>query len=97
MAKPTIVQDQGNQFSQYSDLTNGQLVYSSAYFPWNMTSEYKMKLSQGSLDKILHSKLRTQCFWKEEGGNSGGLSLEAIDQSSRSSFRDFFVKTSKES
>ena len=28
---------------------------------------------------------------------SGGLSLEAIDQSSGSSFRDFFVKTIKDS
>ena len=53
-----------------------------------MTSEYKMKLSEGSRDKILHSKLRTQRFWKEEVFFffSGGLSLEAIDQSSGAVF-----------
>ena len=48
-----------------------------------------------SCDKILHSKLRTQCFGEEEFF-PGGLSLEAIYQSSGSSFRVFFVKTTKE-
>ena len=62
-----------------------------------MTLKYKIKLSEGSWDKILHSKSRAQCFWKEEKKISGGLSLEAIDQSSGSSFRDFFVKTTEES
>ena len=38
------------------------------------------------------------CFvLKEEIFFSGGLSLEAIDQNSGSSFRDFFVKTTKKS
>ena len=36
------------------------------------------------------------CFSKEDFF-SGGLSLEALHQSSGSSFRDFFVKTTKES
>ena len=56
-----------------------------------------MQLSEGSWDKILHSKSMTQCFLG--GGRntfSGGLSLEAIYQISGSSFRDFFVKTTKE-
>ena len=61
-----------------------------------MILKYKMKLSEGSWDKILHSKLRTQFFWKKYNFFSGGLSLEALDQSSGSSFRDFFVKTTKE-
>ena len=52
--------------------------------------------SEGSWDKILHSKSRTQWFSKEEFF-SDGLSLEAVHQSSESSFRDFFVKTTKES
>ena len=97
VARPAVAKNQGNQFSQYSDVTNGRLVSSSAYFPWNMTLKYKMKLSEGSWDKIIHSKLRTQCFWKEEMFFSGSLSLEAIDQSSGSSLRDFFVKTTMES
>ena len=80
MAGPTVVKDQGNQFSQYSDLTNGRLVSSSACFPWNMTLKYKMKLTEGSWDKILRSKLKTQCFWKEEKKISGSLSLKVIDQ-----------------
>ena len=63
-----------------------------------MTLEYKIQLSDGSYCKILHSKSRTQCFSKEDFFFfSGGLSLEAIHQSSENSFRDFFVKTTKES
>ena len=62
-----------------------------------MTLKSKMKLPEGSWDKILHSKSRTQCFWKEEIFFSGGLSLEAIDQSSGSSFRVSLVKTTEES
>ena len=85
------------QLPQHSHVTNCRLISSSAYFPWNMTSKYKMQLSEGSWDKILHSKSRTQCFSKEEFFFSGGLSHEAIHQSSGSSFRDFFVKTTKES
>ena len=96
MARPTVAKTQGNQCSQYSDVTNGRLVSSSACFSWNMTLKYKMKLSEGSWDKIQHWKLRIQRFWKEDFF-SGGLSLEAIDQSSGSSFCDFFVKTTKES
>ena len=56
-----------------------------------------MQLSEGFWDKILHSKSATQCFSKEDVFFSGGLSLEAIHQSSGSSFRDFFLKTTKES
>ena len=84
------------QLSQHSHVTICRLISSSAYFPWNMTLKYKMQLSEGSWDKILHSESRTRCFSKEDFF-SGGLSLEAIHQSSRSSFRDFFVKTAKES
>ena len=62
-----------------------------------MTFKYKMQLFEGSCDKILHSKSRTLCLSKEELFFSGGLSLEAIDQSSGSSFRDSFVKTTEES
>ena len=64
MARPTVAKNQRNQFSQDSDVTNGRLISSSAYFPWNMTLKYKMQLSEGSWDKIPHSKLRT-VFWKE--------------------------------
>ena len=84
------------QLSQHSRVTNCRLI-SSAYFPWNTTLRYKMQPSEGSWDKILHSKSRTQRFSKEETFFSGGLSLEAIHQSSRSSFRDFFAKITKES
>ena len=99
MARTTVAKNQENQCLQYSDVTNGEMVSSSAYFPWNMTLKHEMKLSEGSWDKILHSKLRTQCFWKEEFFFffSGGLSLEAIDQSSGGSSHDIFVKTTKES
>ena len=78
------------QLSQHSHITNHWLVSSSAYFPWNMTLKYKKQLSEGSWDKILHSKSRTLF-------STGDLSLEAIHQTSGSSFRDFFVKTTKES
>ena len=54
------------QLSQHARVTNYRLISSSAYFPWNMTLKYKMKLSEGSWDKILPSKLKTQCSWKEE-------------------------------
>ena len=84
------------QLSQHSHVTNCRLISFSAYSPWNMTLKYKIKLYESSWDKILHSKSRTQCFSKEEFF-SGGFSLEAIHQSSGSSFRDFFVKTTKES
>ena len=84
------------QLSQHSHVTNCRLISFSAYFLWKMTWEYKMQLSEGSWDKFLHSTSRTQCFSKEEK-NPGGLSLEAIHQSSGSSFRDFFLKTTKES
>ena len=85
------------QLSQHSHVTNCRLLCSSAYFPWNMTLKYKMQLSEGSWDKMLHSKSRTKCFSKEEILFLGGLSLEAIQQTSGSSFRDLFVKTTKES
>ena len=45
---------------------------------------------------MLHSKLGIQCFGKEDFFFPGGLSLEAIDQSSGSSFHTSFVKTTKE-
>ena len=61
-----------------------------------MTLKYKMQLYVGYWDKILRSKSRIQYFSKEEF-YSGCLSLEAMDQSSGSSFRDFFAKTTKES
>ena len=48
MARPTVTKNQGNQFSQYSDVTNSQLVSSSAYLPGNKTLKYNMKLSEGS-------------------------------------------------
>ena len=83
------------QLPQHSHITNCRLISSSAYFLWNMTLKYKMQLYGGSWDKILHSKSRTQCFLKEDFF-SGGLSLEAIHQSSGSRFRDFYVKTTKE-
>ena len=59
--------------------------------------KYKMQLTEGFWDKILHFKSRTQCFSKEEKLFSDGLSLEAIHQSSGSSFRDFFAKATQES
>ena len=52
------------QLSEHSYVTNCRLIPSSAYFPWNMTLKYKMQLSEGSWDKILHSKSRTHCFSK---------------------------------
>ena len=81
------------QLSQHLHVTNCRLTSSSAYFPWNMTLKYRMQLSEGSCGEILHSK----CFNKEEILFSRGLSLEAIYQSSGSSFRDFSVKTTEES
>ena len=98
IARPTIVKNQGNHFSQYSEVTNGWLVSSSAYFQWNMTLKYKMKLSEGSWDKILHSKLGT-VFLKGRNIFSGGFGFVSWSdrQSSRSSFCDFFVNTTKES
>ena len=84
------------QLSQHSHITNCWLTSSSAYSPWNRTLKYKMQLCEGSWDKILLSKMRTECFLKEEFFLVS-LSLQAIHQSSRSSFRNFFVKTTKES
>ena len=54
------------QLSQHSHVTNCRFISSSSYFPWNMTLKYKMQLSEGPWDKILHYKSRTQCFSKEE-------------------------------
>ena len=53
------------QFWQHSHVTNRRLISFSAFFPWNMTLKYKMQLSGGSWDKILHSKSRTRCSSKE--------------------------------
>ena len=54
------------QLLQHSHISNYRLISSSsAYFPWNMTLKYKMQLSEGSWDKILQSKSRTQCFLKD--------------------------------
>ena len=86
------------QLSQRSYVTHCRLTSSSAYFPWNMSLKYKMQLPEGSWDKILHSKLRT-VFLKGRFFLLyflGGLSLKAIYQSSGSSFRDFFARTTKE-
>ena len=85
------------QLPWHSHVTNCWLISFSADFPWNMTIKYKMQLFEGSWDKILHSKMRTQCFWKEEIFFSGSLSLEVIHHSPGSGFCNFFVKTSKES
>ena len=87
------------QLSQHSHVTNCRLISSSAYFPWSMTLKYKMQLPEGSWDKILHSKSRTQRFSKEEFFfSSGGLSLEAITPKFRKQFyADLFIKTTKES
>ena len=87
------------QLSEHSHVFNCRLVSSSAYFPWNMTLEYKMKLSEDSWDRILRSKLKTVFF---EGRFffsffSCDLSLEAIYQSFGSNFRAFLVRTTKES
>ena len=54
------------QLSQHSQVTNCRLISTSVYFPWNMILKYKIQLSESSWDKILHSKLKTQCFSKEE-------------------------------
>ena len=53
---------------QHSHVTSCRLMSSSAYFPWNITLKYKMQLSEGSWDKILHSKSRprVRCFSKED-------------------------------
>ena len=62
------------QLSKHSHVSSCRLIYSPVYFPWNMTLRYKMQISDGSWDKILHSNLSTQCFSKEDFF-SGGLSL----------------------
>ena len=80
------------QLSQNSHVTNCRLISSTAYFPWNMTLRYKMQLSEGSWNKILHSKSRKPCFSKEEIF-SGSLSLEVMHQSSGSSWLPRKVKT----
>ena len=54
------------QLSQHSHVTNRRLISSSAYFALNVTLKYKMQLCEGSWDKFLHCKLRTQCFSKED-------------------------------
>ena len=54
------------QLSQHSHVTNWWLISSSAYFLWNMTLIYKMQLSEGFWDKVLHSKSRTQRFSKKK-------------------------------
>ena len=56
-----------------------------------------MKLSEGSWDKNPTFWVEDTVFLEGRKKNSGGLSLEELDQSFRSSFRDFFVKTTKES
>ena len=80
------------QLSQHSHVTNCRLISSSAYFPLNITLKYIMHLSESYILSRRHSVFRKKkYFW------SGGLSLGAIHQSSESSFRDFFVKITKES
>ena len=86
------------QLSQHSHVTNCRLISSSAFFPWNMTLKYKMQLSEGSWEKQSYilsggrSALGSFDFF-----SPGSLSLEAMHQSSGSSFRNFRVKTNKES
>ena len=60
-----------------------------------MTLTYKMQLSEGFWDKILHSE--DTAFFKGRNIFSGVLSLKATYQSSGNSFCDFFVKITKES
>ena len=52
------------QLSQHYHVTNCWLISSSAYLPWNIMLKYNMQPSEGSWNKILHCKLRTQCFVK---------------------------------
>ena len=49
------------QLSHHSHVPNCLLISSSAYFPRNLT-KCKMQLSEGSWDKILHSKSRIVFF-----------------------------------
>ena len=81
------------QLSQHSYVNNCRFISSLAYFPWNMTLKYKMKLSEGPWDKILHSKSRTQFFCTVLAARL----LKRWYQSSGRSFRDVFVKTALES
>ena len=53
------------QLSQHSQVTSCRLISISAYFPWNMAFKSKMKLSEGSWNKILLSKSRTQFFGRK--------------------------------
>ena len=75
-----------------------RLISFSAYFPWNITLKYTIRLSEGFSEKILLSKSRSQCSWKDFFLFFSFLAvcLEAIHQSFGSNFRDFFVKTTKE-
>ena len=100
MARPTVAKNQGNHFSQYSDVTNGQLVSSSAYCPWNMTLKYKMKLSEGAWDKILHSKFSRQLTAVYEQSPLTGLlniSCEHLSSPQLSFLRNFHILDTKTS
>ena len=85
------------QLSQHSHVTNCRLISSSAYFPWHMTLKYKMQLSEGSWDKILHSKSRIQCFWKKEKNFLAVCLSKRYTKVPKVVFCNFFVKTTKES
>ena len=83
------------QLLQHSHVTNCRLISSSAHFPW-------IKIQKCSNLKVPEIKAYILCrehsvFRREKYFFSGGLSLEAIHQSFGSSFRDFFVKTTRES
>ena len=86
------------QLSQHSYVTNCRLISSSAYFPWN-DQKKNTKCSYMKVPEIKSYILSQEhCVFRRKKKNfSGGLSLEAINQSSGSSFCDFFVKTTKES
>ena len=53
------------QLSQHLQVTNCRLISPSVYFPWNMTLEYQMQLSEGSWDKNpRHSNFRRKIFFQ---------------------------------
>ena len=80
------------QLSQHSHATKSQLISSSAYFPRNMTLNTKCSHRKVHEIKSYILSRGHSVFRRKKYFLSGGLSLEAIHQSSRSSFRDFFVK-----
>ena len=83
------------QLSQHSHVTNCRLVSYWNYFPWNMTLKYKMQYQKvPEIETYILSRGHS-VFRRKKYFFSGGLSLDALHQSSKSTFRDFFVKTTK--